>query len=154
MSTSTALATADPHHARRWIILAVLALCQLVAILDATVVNTALPTAQHELAFSDDDRQWIVTGYTLFGRKYALIIGLAGFAAASFLGGAAVNFGMLVTARILQGAFSALLSHPFIESSDMDAEVLRDLRDRRFRITILRHADDVVAELLGERVRH
>jgi MFS family permease len=74
---------------------------------------------------TDDQRLWIVTGYTLafgslllfagrltdlFGRKRALIIGLVGFAAASFLGGAAVNFGMLVTARILQGAFGALLA--------------------------------------------
>src|SRR5690348_8782173 len=55
----------NPHHARRWLILAVLAVAQLTVVLDATVVNIALPTAQHALGFSDNARQWIVTAYAL-----------------------------------------------------------------------------------------
>jgi len=115
----------DPHHARRWLILGVLSLAQLMVVLDATVVNIALPSAQHALAFSDNNRQWIVTAYSLafgsllllggrmadlFGRKRVFLIGLAGFAAASALGGAATGFGMLVVARAVQGGFGALLA--------------------------------------------
>ena len=119
--------TADKaaNHARRWWILAVLGVAQLMVILDNTVVNIALPTAQHALAFSNADRQWVVTAYALafgsllllggrigdiFGRKRTLIIGLTGFAVASAIGGASVNFAMLVTARTVQGAFGALLA--------------------------------------------
>jgi EmrB/QacA subfamily drug resistance transporter len=110
---------------RRWWILAVLGIAQLMVILDSTIVNIALPTAQHDLHFSNADRQWVVTAYSLafgsllllggrigdmFGRKRALIIGLVGFAAASALGGASVSFAMLVIARTIQGAFGALLA--------------------------------------------
>lgn len=112
-------------HQRRWWILAVLAISQLMVILDGTIVNIALPTAQHALHFSNSDRQWIVTGYSLafgsllllggrisdyIGRKNALIIGLVGFAGASAFGAAAMNFTMLVIARTIQGAFGALLA--------------------------------------------
>ncbi|GIT79803.1 MFS transporter [Leifsonia sp. LS1] len=94
-------------------------------VLDSTVVNIALPSAQADLGFSNADRQWIVTAYSLafgslllfggrlsdlIGRKRAFIIGLIGFAAASALGGAADTFGLLVGARALQGAFGALLA--------------------------------------------
>ena len=119
--------TADhaANHAMRWWILAVLGVAQLMVILDNTVVNIALLTAQHALGFSNADRQWVVTAYSLafgsllllggrigdlFGRKRTLIIGLAGFAGASAIGGASVNFPMLVTARTVQGAFGALLA--------------------------------------------
>src|SRR5215211_4474705 len=117
--------TAHPHHERRWLILAVLGLAQLMVILDVTVVNIALPSAQHDLGFSDADRQWVVTAYTLAfggllllagriadlaGRKRTLLIGLTGFALASALGGVAQFFGMLVGARALQGVFGALLA--------------------------------------------
>src|SRR4051812_12782582 len=110
---------------RRWITLVVVGLAQLMVVLDATVVNIALPSAQADLGFSDGDRQWIVTAYSLafgsllllggrlsdlMGRKRTFIIGLIGFAAASALGGAAGSFGMLVGARALQGAFGALLA--------------------------------------------
>jgi EmrB/QacA subfamily drug resistance transporter len=110
---------------RRWWILAVLGIAQLMVILDSTIVNIALPTAQHDLHFSNADRQWIVTAYSLafgsllllggrigdiIGRKRALITGLVGFAVASALGGASVNFAMLVIARTVQGAFGALLA--------------------------------------------
>ncbi len=133
MSTPTAMARVvgerpAPHgadYARRWWILAVLGTAQLMVILDNTIVNIALPTAQHALAFSNADRQWVITGYSLafgsllllggrigdiIGRKRALLIGLIGFAGASALGGAAVSFPMLVVARSIQGAFGALLA--------------------------------------------
>ncbi|MCU1689705.1 MAG: drug resistance transporter, EmrB/QacA subfamily [Jatrophihabitantaceae bacterium] len=115
----------NPHHGRRWLILAVLAIAQLMVVLDSTVVNIALPTAQESLGFSDGNRQWIVTGYALafgsllliggrladlFGRKRVFIIGLGGFAVASAVGGAANGFEMLVAARAVQGAFGALLA--------------------------------------------
>src|SRR5580658_5178400 len=116
------VAGADP---RRWLILAVVALAQLMVVLDATIVNIALPSAQHALHFSNIERQWVVTGYALafgsllllggrladiIGRKATFIIGLAGFAGASAVGGAASSFGMLVAARACQGAFGALLA--------------------------------------------
>ena len=133
MSTPTALerpignptSDGDANHARRWWILAVLGIAQLMVILDNTIVNIALPTAQHALNFSNADRQWVVTGYSLafgsllllggrigdiVGRKRALLIGLIGFAFASALGGASVSFPMLVAARSIQGAFGALLA--------------------------------------------
>jgi EmrB/QacA subfamily drug resistance transporter len=115
----------DPHHERRWLLLGVLGLAQLMVVLDTTIVNIALPTAQHALAFSNADRQWIVTGYALafgsllllggrvsdlLGRKRALIAGLVGFAGASAVGGFATNFTMLLSARVFQGAFGALLA--------------------------------------------
>jgi EmrB/QacA subfamily drug resistance transporter len=110
---------------RRWWILGVLGIAQLMVILDGTIVNIALPSAQHALHFSNADRQWIVTAYSLafgsllllggrigdmIGRKRALVIGLVGFAAASAIGGFSVNFAMLVIARSVQGAFGALLA--------------------------------------------
>src|SRR6202050_2683286 len=113
---------ADP---RRWLILAVVALAQLMVVLDATIVNIALPSAQQALHFSNIERQWVVTGYALalgillllggrltdlIGRKKTFIVGLIGFAAASAVGGAADSFGMLVLARAGQGAFGALLA--------------------------------------------
>ncbi len=113
------------NYSRRWWILAVLGTAQLMVILDSTIVNIALPTAQHDLRFSNADRQWIVTAYSLafgsllllggrigdmIGRKRALIIGLVGFAVASAVGGASVDFAMLVIARTVQGAFGALLA--------------------------------------------
>ena len=113
------------NHDRRWWILGVLGIAQLMVILDGTIVNIALPSAQHALHFSNADRQWIVTAYSLafgsllllggrigdiIGRKRALVIGLVGFAVASAVGGASVNFAMLVIARSVQGAFGALLA--------------------------------------------
>ena len=115
----------NPHHDRRWLILALLGTAQLMVVLDATVVNIALPSAQNALHFSDGNRQWIVTAYSLtfgsllllfgrfgdlFGRKRTLIIGLVAFGVVSAIGGAAQSFGMLVTARAFQGAAGALLA--------------------------------------------
>src|SRR3954447_12590566 len=94
-------------------------------VLDTTIVNIALPHAQTALGFSDGQRQWIVTAYSIafgsllllggrladdFGRKRVFLTGVIGFALASALGGAATSFGMLVTARAVQGAFGALLA--------------------------------------------
>jgi EmrB/QacA subfamily drug resistance transporter len=117
--------TNNPHHARRWTILAILAIAQLMVVLDATIVNIALPSAQRALHFPNSERQWIVTAYALafgsllllggrisdlLGRKWTFIAGLAGFATASAVGGAAQSFGMLAGARAFQGAFGALLA--------------------------------------------
>jgi len=110
---------------RRWAILALLGVAQLMVVLDSTIVNIALPSAQRSLGFSTDSRQWVVTAYALafgsllllggklgdlFGRKWTFIAGLIGFAGASAIGGLAQSFGMLVAARGLQGAFGALLA--------------------------------------------
>jgi EmrB/QacA subfamily drug resistance transporter len=125
--TSSAVPETDARAAssRRWWTLTAVALAQLMVVLDSTVVNIALPSAQADLGFSSGDRQWIVTAYSLafgsllllggrlsdlMGRKRTFIIGLIGFAGASALGGAAGSFGMLVGARALQGAFGALLA--------------------------------------------
>src|SRR5205823_10669210 len=111
--------------ANRWAVLALLGIAQLMVVLDATIVNIALPSAQRALHFSNDNRQWVITAYALafgsllllggklgdlFGRKWTLIGGLTGFAVASAIGGLATSFGMLVGARALQGAFGALLA--------------------------------------------
>lgn len=111
--------------ARRWWILAVIGIAQLMVILDNTIVNIALPSAQLDLGFTDPQRQWIVTAYALsfgsllllggrladvFGRRAAFMTGLVGFAIASVLGGLSPNFEVLVAARVLQGVFGALLA--------------------------------------------
>jgi EmrB/QacA subfamily drug resistance transporter len=110
---------------RKWMILGVIAVAQLMVVLDGTVVNIALPDAQKALGFGDADRQWIITGYALafgsllllggkladlLGRKTTFLVGLIGFAVASAVGGASNGFEMLVTARVCQGAFGALLA--------------------------------------------
>src|SRR6201994_2570969 len=122
MSDATVISnTADR---RRWLILCVIGIAQLMVVLDLTVMNIALPSAQRALHFTTVDRQWVVTAYTLafgsllllggrlgdlFGRKVTFLAGLVGFAGVSAVGGASVNFTMLVTARACQGAFAALL---------------------------------------------
>ena len=125
MAQDTVQERADDDNARRWLILGVVCLGQLMVVLDATVVNIALPSAQRDLAFSNADRQWVVTAYSLafggllllggrlsdlVGRKRMLIIGMVGFAAASALGGAAPSIAVLIIARAVQGAFGAMLA--------------------------------------------
>jgi EmrB/QacA subfamily drug resistance transporter len=117
--------SSNTDHDRRWLILAVLSVAQLMVVLDATVVNIALPSAQKALGFSDANRQWVVTAYTLgfgsllllggrlsdlFGRRRTLITGLIGFAVASAVGGTAQSFDVLIAARAVQGIFAALLA--------------------------------------------
>jgi EmrB/QacA subfamily drug resistance transporter len=128
MSSATSRVTGDRSAAPsdgRWRILAVVAIAQLMVVLDSTIVNIALPSAQHALGFSNSDRQWVVTAYALafgslllvggrlgdmFSRERVFITGLIGFAGASAIGGASVSFAMLVAARALQGAFGAVLA--------------------------------------------
>ena len=130
MSSSTrnpAVAAPAPSglDPRRWQALGVIALAQLMVVVDTTVVNIAIPSTQADLGMSDTSRQWIIAAYTLafgglllfggrvidvIGRRRAFLCGLAGFAAASAVGGAAVNGGMLIAARALQGTSGALLS--------------------------------------------
>src|ERR1700760_3673028 len=115
-------ATAEPN---RWAVLALLGVAQLRVVLDATIVTIAIPSAQTDLGFSTDSRQWIVTAYALafgsllllggklgdlLGRKWTFIAGLIGFSVASAVGGLAQSFAMLVTARAFQGVFGALLA--------------------------------------------
>src|SRR4051812_44247834 len=110
---------------RRWLALAVIGVAQLMIILDAAIVNIALPHAQAALHISDADRQWALTAYSLtfggllllggriadyVGRKRTFLIGLFGFAGASALGGFAQSAGWLFGARALQGAFAAVLA--------------------------------------------
>ena len=110
---------------RRWHALAVIALAQLMVILDASIVNLALPSAKRALHIADANQNWVVTAYTLafggllllggrvadyVGRKRMFIIGLLGFAGASALGGLAPTQGLLFAARALQGGFAAFLA--------------------------------------------
>ncbi len=119
---STSEGRAEPN---RWAVLCLLSVAQLMVVLDATIINIALPSAQKDLGFSTDSRQWVVTAYALafgsllllggklgdlFGRKWTFIAGLAGFSIASAIGGLSQSFAMLVAARALQGAFGALLA--------------------------------------------
>ncbi|MFE3601481.1 MFS transporter [Streptomyces sp. NPDC059096] len=117
-----ALSAPDPG---RWKALVFIALAQLMVVLDATIVNIALPSAQQDLGISDGNKQWVITAYALafgglllfggriadlWGRKRTFVTGLIGFAAASAIGGAATGEAMLLGARALQGAFGALLA--------------------------------------------
>jgi EmrB/QacA subfamily drug resistance transporter len=110
---------------RRWAILTVLAIAQLMIVVDASIVNVALPSAQQALHITSANRQWVMTAYTLTfggllllggriadftGRKRALIVGLLGFATASALGGFASDAALLFGARALQGVFAALMA--------------------------------------------
>jgi EmrB/QacA subfamily drug resistance transporter len=130
------LPTGLPHQAgavaphvndpRRWLALAVIAIAQLMVVLDASIVNIALPSAAKDLHIGSlSSAQWVITAYTLAfggllllggriadynGRKKTFIIGLLGFAVASGIGGAATNSSMLFGARAVQGLFAALLA--------------------------------------------
>ena len=112
----------DPN---RWRMLAVIAVAQLMVVLDGSIVNVALPHMQAALEISDASRQWVVTAYTLafggmlllggrvadyWGRKRTFLVGLLGFAASSALGGMAVSQGFMFAARGLQGLFAAMLA--------------------------------------------
>ncbi len=124
MSDVNSISREGPGDRRRWLILGVIGIAQLMVVLDVTVMNIALPSAQRALHFSTVDRQWVVTAYTLafgslllfggrladlLGRRATFLTGLLGFAGVSAVGGASVNFAMLVTARACQGAFGAIL---------------------------------------------
>lgn len=121
----SSVSAADRTGTRRWWLLAVVGFAQLLVMIDTTIVNIALPEAQRELGISDAGRQWAITSYTLafgglllvtgrladrFGRRTTLLVGIAGFAVASAVGGAAVNGEMLIAARTAQGLFAALIA--------------------------------------------
>ncbi|MGH3279969.1 MAG: MFS transporter, partial [Trebonia sp.] len=116
---------APSRLAARWWALAFIAGAQLMVVLDTTIMLIALPSAQSALGISVAGRQWVITAYTvafggllllggrlsdLLGAKRALVVGVAGFATASALGGAAPDLAVLVGARALQGIFGALLA--------------------------------------------
>jgi len=125
MTDSLAAHPADVTRSRRWTALVFISIAQLMVIFDASIMNIALPQAQLDLAFSDADRQWVITAYSLafgallllggrvsdqWGRRRSFIVGLVGFSLASVLGGVAANIEMLLAARVLQGVFAALLT--------------------------------------------
>jgi EmrB/QacA subfamily drug resistance transporter len=145
MSSVTSSAVPEQTTARpdrRWLVLVVVAIAQLMVVLDSTIVNIALPSAQRALGFPNSDRQWIVTAYALafgslllvggrigdmFSRKWVFITGLIGFAVVSAIGGAAGSFMVLAAARALQGAFGALLAPSALGTL---VSTFRDPRDR------------------------
>ena len=122
MSQTAPTETLDPT---RWRTLFVVAIAQLMIVLDSSIMNIAIPSAKVELGISDANQQWVITAYTLafgsllllggrigdyMGRRKIFLIGLIGFAAASALGGIASNQGLLFASRALQGVFGALLA--------------------------------------------
>lgn len=131
-----------PRGPHPWLVLAVIGIAQLMVVLDTTIVNIALPSAQGALHFGVESRQWIITAYSLafgsllllggrlsdiFGRRRTLLIGLAGFAAASAVGGAATSFAVLAGARAFQGAFAAVLAPAALSTLNV---VFTDTKER------------------------
>lgn len=115
----------NPNYERRWVVLWIVAITQLTIVLDATIVNIALPEAQADLDLSDGNRTWVVTAYALafgallllggrisdyWGRRRSFIVGMFGFAVASGFGGLAQESWQLLVARAGQGIFAALLA--------------------------------------------
>jgi EmrB/QacA subfamily drug resistance transporter len=109
----------------RWLVLVLVCIAQFMVVLDATIVNVALPSIQADLDFSQGSLQWVINGYTLvfggflllggrasdlFGRKRVFLIGIVIFSAASLLNGLAQSGNMLIAARALQGLGAALVS--------------------------------------------
>ena len=148
----------------RWTILAIIGVAQLMVVLDTTIVNIALPSAQHDLGFSNDNRQWVITAYSLsfgsllllggrlsdlFGRRITLLVGLLGFAVASGLGGAATNLSLLITSRALQGAFAAILAPAALSTLNVTFTETRE-RARAFGIyAAIAAGGSVVGLLVG-----
>ncbi|MFC7765376.1 MFS transporter [Leucobacter soli] len=163
MTSSLPIDATSPHP-RRWWILVTVAIAQLMVVLDATVVNIALPSAQSDLGFSDNDRQWVITAYALafggllllggrladvVGRRAMFLVGLFGFAAASALGGAAQTLGFLIGARALQGAFAAMLAPAALSVLTMTFTIPRE-RSRAFGVYgALTGAGGAIGLLLG-----
>jgi len=145
-------------------VLLIIGLAQLMVVLDTTIVNIALPSAQSALGFGTESRQWIVTAYSLafgalllvggrlsdiIGRRRTLLVGLLGFAAASAVGGAAVGFGMLVAARAAQGVFAAILAPAALSTLNVTFTAGRE-RSRAFGIyAAIASGGAVVGLLLG-----
>ncbi|KNX35856.1 MFS transporter [Luteipulveratus halotolerans] len=146
-NTAASTTTSNPTPATgtaapAWAVMGVLGVAEMMATLDTSIVNIALPSAQHDLGFADAGRAWVVTSYALafgsllllggrlsdiIGRRRAFLTGALGFAVASSLGGLAPDFGTLIAARTLQGAFAALLAPAALS---MLASVFPSGRDR------------------------
>jgi len=123
--TDAKTSATGPDARLRWLALGVIALAQMMVVVDHTIVTIALPAVQSSIGLSTSDRQWVVTAYVLafggllmlggrlgdmFGRRRVLLVGVVGFSCASAFGGAATNTAMLITARTLQGSFAAVLA--------------------------------------------
>lgn len=150
--------------AHRGRVLAIIGLAQLMVVLDTTIVNIALPSAQSALGFSTENRQWVVTAYSLafgslllvggrlsdvLGRRRTLLVGLLGFAAASAVGGGAVGFGMLIAARAAQGVFAAILAPAALSTLNVAFREGRD-RSRAFGVyAAIASGGAVIGLLLG-----
>lgn len=119
------MSSASTSPDRRWLALVLLAAAQFVVVLDASIVNVALPSIGRDLSFSQDDLSWVINAYTLtfggflllggrladlLGRRRLFMVGLVLFGVASFAGGIAQSAGWLVAARAVQGLGAALLS--------------------------------------------
>src|SRR5438105_11146953 len=113
------------HSTNPWVVLVIICLAQFMVVLDATIVNVALPHIQTSLGFTEASLQWVINAYTLvfagllllggragdlLGRKRLFLVGLVVFTAASFLNGIATNSGMLIGLRALQGLGAVLIS--------------------------------------------
>src|SRR6201987_5569643 len=113
------------HSTNPWVVLVIICLAQFMVVLDATIVNVALPPIQTALGFSEASLQWVINAYPLvfagflllggragdlLGRKRLFLIGLVIFTAASFLNGVSTSSGMLIGFRALQGLGAALIS--------------------------------------------
>src|SRR5579872_1842945 len=114
---------AAPAHRNLGLALAIICAAQLMVVLDATIVNVALPSIQRQLHFSSVNLEWVITGYALafggllllggrtgdlFGRRRMFVIGVLLFTTASFLGGLATDQAWLIAARVLQGVGGAI----------------------------------------------
>src|SRR3954465_1468954 len=121
----SASSSSSTTSGNRWAVLVVVCLAQFMVILDATIVNVALPSIQHGLDFSAADLQWVINSYTLmfggflllggraadfFGRRRLFLAGVVVFSAASLLNGLASRSEMLIIGRGLQGLGGALVS--------------------------------------------
>ncbi len=122
---STAVELEPGRYVPSWVVLGIVCIGQFMVVLDASIVNVALPSIQRDLHFSTSNLQWIVNAYTLtfagflllggraadlFGRRKIFMVGLAVFTASSLLGGLAQNEAWLISARALQGLGAAILA--------------------------------------------
>ena len=113
------------HSTNPWVVLVIICLAQFMVVLDATIVNVALPHIQTSLGFTEASLQWVINAYTLvfagflllggragdlLGRKRLFLVGLVVFTIASFLNGISTTSGMLIGFRALQGFGAALIS--------------------------------------------
>src|SRR6478752_2699068 len=125
LTTAATQATPAPRSTRRWLALSVLALAQFLVVLDASIVNIALPVLGEQLQMTTAALSWVITAYVLafggllllggrladrYGHRRVFLIGVTGFIGASALAGLSVSSGMLLAARTVQGASAALLA--------------------------------------------